>query len=198
MTSSQKIEAYFALEHPMRNALGILREIAEKTSAEVTFKWGAPVYTINNKNIFAILRFKSHFGIWFYNGVYLTDPKNVLENAQDGKTKAMRHWKFYRESDIDRAAVLAYIKEAIENQEKGMEWKPERKSLELTLPPLLSQALNKNKAISVAFEKLTPYKKREYCEFISEAKLVKTKESRLEKIMPLISKGMGLNDKYKT
>ncbi len=198
MTSSEKIEAYFAVEHPFRNALGILRDIASKTSAMATHKWGAPVYTINNKNIFAILRFKSHFGIWFYNGVYLTDPKNVLENAQDGKTKAMRHWKFYREGDIDRAGVLAYIKEAIENHEKGREWKPERKSSELNLPHMLIQALDRNKAINAAFEKLTPYKRREYCQFISEAKLEKTKESRLEKILPLIAKGIGLHDKYKS
>ncbi len=198
MTSDKKIEAYFALEHPLREAICVLREIAGKTSAVVTFKWGVPVYTINNKNIFAILRFKSHFVIWFYNGVYLTDPKKVLENAQDGKTKAMRHWKFYREIEIDRAGVLAYFEEAIENQVKGREWKPERKSKAMVPPPMLSLALDQNQAIKEAFDKLTSYKKREYCEFISEAKLAKTRKSRLEKILPMISKGVGLNDKYKT
>ncbi len=44
---------------------------------------------------------------------------------------------------------------------------------------------------------LTPYKQRDYCEYIAEAKQQKTKESRLEKIIPMISKGQGLNDKYK-
>lgn len=48
-----------------------------------------------------------------------------------------------------------------------------------------------------AFERLSPGKQREYADYISEAKRVETKESRLEKITPMIADGVGLHDKYK-
>lgn len=75
------------------------------------------------ENVFGICKFKNHFGVWFFNGVFLKDPKNVLENAQEGKTKGMRHWKFQSLEAVDEQIVLSYMKEALDNQRKGMEVK---------------------------------------------------------------------------
>ena len=196
MKTQEKIEAYFEKEQPFREGICLLRELAHKTGLIETYKWGIPVYTIDNKNVLGILAFKHHFGIWFYNGVFLSDPKKVLENAQEGKTKAMRHWKFRTMEDIDEATVLAYFHEAISNQKKGLVLAPE-KNKPISMPPLLKKALNNNQALKANYESLTPYKQREYCEYISQAKQEKTKQSRLEKCIPLLEKGMGLHDKYR-
>lgn len=136
MNTQEKIEAYFAKEQPFKEGIGRLRELARKTQFVETYKWGIPVYTIDNKNVLGILAFKHHFGIWFYNGVFLKDPKKVLENAQEGKTKAMRHWKFNTNEGIDEAAVLSYFQEAISNQKKGLTLVPE-KNKPILMPPLL-------------------------------------------------------------
>lgn len=186
MSSSEKLEVFFAREHPFKGGIGILREIAHKTELQETLKWGAPVYTVDGKNVLGIMAFKNHFGIWFFNGVFLSDPKNVLQNAQKGKTKALRHWKFTSLEEIDKATVLAYMKEAIENQKKGREIKPERKVKKVAMPDLMKDALKENKKLKVAFDALTPFKKREYCEYLTEAKMQKTKVARLDKIIPLI------------
>jgi len=196
MDNQEKIEAYFAKEQPFKEGIGLLRELALKTELIETYKWGIPVYTIGNKNVLGISAFKHHFGIWFYNGVFLKDRKKVLENAQEGKTKAMRHWKFNNKRDIDEAAVLSYFHEAISNQKKGFTLAPE-KHKQISMPPLLKKALHNNQPLKVNYESLTPYKQREYCEFISEAKQEKTKLSRLQKCIPLLEKGMGLHDKYR-
>lgn len=196
MKNQEKIEAYYAKEQPFKEGIGLLRELALKTELDETYKWGIPVYTIDNKNVLGILAFKHHFGIWFYNGVFLKDPKEVLENAQEGKTKAMRHWKFQSTADIDKAAVLSYFQESIANQKKGLVLVPERNK-PVSIPLLLKKALADNEAVKMNYDSLTAYKQREYCEYISEAKQEKTKQSRLDKSIALLLQGLGLHDKYR-
>ncbi|MBO0341691.1 YdeI/OmpD-associated family protein [Flagellimonas profundi] len=195
MDKSEKIELYYEKEHPFKEGIALLREIALKTEANEDFKWSFPVYTLNNKNVFGICKFKTHFGVWFFNGVFLKDPKNVLENAQEGKTKGMRHWKFQTLEEVDEKNVLGYMKEALDNQKKGREIKAE-KTKKVTIPKLLQSELAKDSDLHIAFEKFTPYKQKEFCEYITEAKQEKTKLRRLEKILPMIKEGVGLNDKY--
>lgn len=196
--SAERIEAYFAKEQPFKEGITALREIALKTKMGESLKWDSPVYTVNGKNVLGILAFKKHFGIWFFNGVFLSDPKNVLRNAQEGKTKAMRHWKFTSNDAIDQDGVRAYIEEAIENQKKGLVLKSEKKSEKAVVPDALNYALNSNKSLKDKFAALSPGKQREYCEYISSAKLEKTRLSRLEKIKPMILDGAGLNDMYRS
>ncbi len=196
MDKSEKIEAFYNKEHHFKDAIGLLRSLAKQTELEETLKWGAPVYTINNKNVLGIMAFKEHFGLWFFNGVFLKDPKGVLENAQEGKTKAMRHWKFSNIEEIDEKAVIQYLEEAIANQKEGKVLQKE-KSISIKMPVLLKEALESNPEAKKQFQLLTPYKQKEYYEYISTAKQEKTKLTRLEKSMVLILQGIGLNDAYR-
>lgn len=199
MEKSEKVERYYAEEHHFSSAIEKLRDIALKTGLEETFKWMFPTYTLDGKNVLSICKFKKHFGIWFFNGVFLKDKKHVLENAQEGKTQAMRHWKFYAIEDISEKGVQAYMNEAIENQRQGRVLAPlkKKKAIKITVPELLKAAFVKNKTAQVAFNTLSPYKQNEYSEYITAAKQEKTKHSRLEKILPMITQGKGLNDIYR-
>ncbi len=197
MEKSKTAEAYYSSEHHYKDAIGHLRELAKTTEAVETCKWGMPVYTVNNKNVFGICRFKDFFGVWFFQGVFLKDPKDVLRNAQEGKTKAMRHWNFSSIEEIDDLEVVAYMKEAIENQKQGKEVKPEKKSTTFVVPNILKEVLDGDSNLETAFRKFSPYKQKEFSEYINEAKQEKTKLRRLEKILPLIKKGVGLNDAYR-
>ena len=199
MDKSEKVERYYAEEHHFSSAIQQLRDIALKTGLAETFKWMFPTYTLDGKNVISICKFNKHFGIWFFNGVFLSDEKQVLENAQEGKTQAMRHWKFYAIEDILEQDVQAYINEAIENQKQGRILTPlkKTKATKKPIPELLKAALSKNKTAQSAFDTLSPYKQNEYSEYIVNAKQSKTKRSRLEKILPMIAKGKGLNDMYR-
>jgi uncharacterized protein YdeI (YjbR/CyaY-like superfamily) len=128
----------------------------------------------------------------------LSDPTKILENAQEGKTKAMRHWKFKSLDEIDKTTVREYITEAIENQKKGLHLNLIRKTNDkLILPSQLSSIFKKNRELRNAFQSLTLEKQREYAEYIETAKQEKTKLSRLNKAIPLILEKKGLNDKYR-
>jgi uncharacterized protein YdeI (YjbR/CyaY-like superfamily) len=175
--------------------LAQLREIIQKTELVETNKWGGEVYTINNKNVLGIGGFKNYFVIWFWNGVFLNDDAKVLVNANEGVTKGLRQWRFTSAKDLNDKLILHYINEAIANEKAGLSIKPEKK--EAMKCDFLENELKKDKALNAAFEKFTPFKQKEFWEFMATAKQEKTKVSRLDKIRPMIMEGVGLNDKYR-
>jgi len=177
------------------NELEQLHAIIRKTPLVETTKWGGPVYTYNNKNVVGIGGFKSYFGIWFFNGVFLKDEKKLLINANEENTKSLRQMRFNSANEIDEKLILAYIKEAIEIEEKGLVIPKEKK--ETIIPELLQNELDRNSELLDKFNAFAPYKQREFIEYITSAKQEKTQISRLEKIIPVILEGRGLNDKYR-
>ncbi|MCW8875701.1 MAG: YdeI/OmpD-associated family protein [Kangiellaceae bacterium] len=195
-----KINSYqdYLKKHPeWERELELLHQLISKTELEQTIKWGAPVYTLQNKNVVGLGAFKSYVGLWFFNGVLLKDKDKVLVNAQEGKTKAMRQWRFNSEKEIKKRQLTSYLKEAIENQRAGKSIKPEKTNTSLELPQELQQLLKTRKELRQQFNSLTPYKQKEYAEHIGSAKRETTRQSRLEKAIPLIEKGVGLHDKYR-
>ena len=192
----KSVEEYIAKHSDWESELRELREMILTTDVEETIKWGAPVYTVNGKNVLGLAAFKQHAAIWFFQGALLREHTALLENAQEGKTKALRQVRIEKGQKIPVSQLRNYVLEAIQNQKEGKEIKPERKK-ELEVPGELSVALSNDKELQAAFEKLTPGKQREYCEYIAEAKREATKQSRLEKIIPMIQAGSGLYDKYK-
>jgi uncharacterized protein YdeI (YjbR/CyaY-like superfamily) len=175
--------------------LNLLKEIIAQTELVETTKWGGPVYVLNGKNVIGVGGFKSYFGIWFYNGVFLKDEKKVLVNAQEGVTKSLRQWRFNAIEEVNEKEILAYIQEAIENEKAGKVIKPTTKKMVTALE--LQQELDRNDSLAEAFKKFSPAKQREFHEYIEEAKREPTKFSRIEKIKPMILENIGLNDKYK-
>ena len=196
MKKVSSVEEYIEVNSHFGEELSLLRDIINSTELIENLKWSAPVYSLDGKNVVGLGAFKNHFGIWFFNGVFLKNEQNLLEQAQE-KTKGLRQMRFNSMAEIDKNAVLSYVKEAIENQKLGKELKPERKGKKVSIPKELNAALKENSVFHDAFKLLTPGKQREYAEYIETAKREDTKLSRLEKIKPMILKGIGLNDKYK-
>jgi len=196
MKKVSSVEEYIEVNSHFGEELSLLRDIINSTELIENLKWSAPVYSLDGKNVVGLGAFKNHFGIWFFNGVFLKDEQNLLEQAQE-KTKGLRQMRFNSMAEIDKNAVLSYVKEAIENQKLGKELKPERKGKKVSIPKELNTALKENSVFHDAFKLLTPGKQREYAEYIETAKRADTKLSRLEKIKPMILKGIGLHDKYK-
>lgn len=176
--------------------LALLKGIFDQTELIETTKWGGTVYTINGKNVIGLGGFKNYFAIWFFNGVFLTDPKKVLVNANEGVTKSLRQWRFASAAEVDEKMILTYVKEAIANEKAGKSVPPEAKSRNFVMPELLKDALEQNN-LKTSFEKFTPYKQFEFVEYIDTAKQEKTKLARIEKILPMIKDHIGLNDRYR-
>lgn len=173
----------------------LLREIIQKTELVETNKWGGEVYTLNNKNVLGIGGFKNYFTIWFWNGVFLKDEHNVLVNANEGVTKGLRQWRFTAAYDINEKKILQYINESIANEKSGLSIKPEKK--EAMKCGFFENELQKDGRLKSEFDKFSPYKQKEFWEYMATAKQYKTKITRFEKIKGMIMENCGLNDKYK-
>ncbi len=196
MELHKSVQDYLEHHQSWKKELVLLRDLLKETELEECVKWGAPCYTINGKNVVGMAAFKEYCGLWFHQGVFLKDNDKVLINAQEGTTKALRQWRFKNFEDIDVAKVRAYVAEAIANQKAGKEMKAV-KAKKVEMPAELSDELQSDSALESAFNQLTPGKQREYAEHIGSAKQEKTRLSRLEKCIPMILSGVGLNDKYK-
>ena len=197
MKKTNSVEEYIEKHSNFGDGLKVLRDILLKTELNEGIKWGAPVYDLNGKNVIGLGAFKHHFGVWFFNGVFLKYTQNLLVNAQEGKTKALRQMRFESINDIDKNAVLTYVKEAIANQKAGKEIKADRSKKKTIIPAEVEAAFESSADLKSAFYALTPGKQREYCDHIASAKQDATKLRRLDKIKPMIIAGVGLHDKYK-
>lgn len=196
MQRYQSVEDYLDGHVEWRPLLERLRVIMNECEVEETVKWGQPCYTHEGKNVAGIGAFKEFVSVWFFQGALLRDEHGVLVNAQEGRTRAMRQWRFQAVEEIDETLLRAYVDESIENQRQGKAIKAERKK-PVEVPDELAGALAEDREAGERFDALTPGKQREYTEYIAQAKRAETRVRRLEKILPMIRAGHGLNDRYK-
>ena len=196
MKRAKSVDDYIRNAGEWRAEVARLCEVLRSTKLEETVKWGAPCYTYNGKNVVGVGAFKSYFGLWFHQGALLDDDAGVLINAQEGKTKALRQWRMQAGGDIKPAVIKRYVKAAIDVVDSGAEIKPDRgKSLDI--PDELQKALRRTRGASAAFRALRPGQQREYADYVADAKRAATKVRRIEKILPMILAGAGLNDRYR-
>ncbi len=196
MTVINTAEEYILSLSQWQKELIKLREIVISSGLEENIKWGKPIYSHKGKNVLGIAAFKYYVALWFHQGALLEDKHKKLINAQEGTTKALRQWRFGTIEEIDAELIHSYILESIKNQEQGKEIKPSKKEA-FEIPEELRNEFSQNQDLVKCFYSFTESKQRDFVEYISEAKRKETREQRLEKIIPLILEGIGLNDKYK-
>ena len=194
--SKKTVDDYLIDTPHWQGELLTLRRILLSTALKETLKWGMPCYTHDGKNIVGMAGFKSYFGLWFHQGVFLSDPQKVLINAQAEKTKALRQWRMTSSRDINADIIKPYITESIEHSIAGKKISP-APPRQLNLPAQLKSALKNDPALNTSFDNFRTAQQCDFADYISSAKQNTTKQRRLEKIIPLIQDGIGLNDKYK-
>ena len=173
--------------------LAALRAILLESPLTEEVKWGKPCYTFEGGNIAIIYGLKESCAIGFLKGVLLKDAAGILlkpgENSQSGR------WvKFTSVEEIRKLAptLKAYIHESVEAEKAGL--RVEFKKSPEPVARELQDKLDKNAALKKAFTALTPGRQRAYNLFVSGAKQSETRTSRVEKCMPRILSGKGLND----
>ncbi|MTI40180.1 YdeI/OmpD-associated family protein [Fulvivirga lutimaris] len=186
---------YLNKHNSYSDELKALRKIVLDCDLKETIKWGIPVYTTGGKNVLGLSAFKSYFGLWFYQGALINDTHKKLINAQEGKTQAMRQWRFESIDEIDPELIKKYILNSVENFKTGKEIKPQKKPL--IIPDELKEAMAQDSALSEAFDSLTLTYRREFAEYVGDAKREETRKTRLEKVVPMIKEKKGLHDKYR-
>ena len=192
--ANHKVDKYIERAIIWQKETQALRAILLDCGLSEAMKWGKPCYTIDNSNIAIIQGFKKFCALMFFKGVLLKDPSKILKE-QGQNTQAARRIPFTSVEEITalRSVLKVYIREAIEVERKGLKVNFRAKS-ELTLAKELENALNNDHILMAAFRALTPGRQRAYNMYFSAAKQQKTRLSRIEKYIPKILDGKGLND----
>jgi len=189
-----KVDFFFDKDTRWQKEYNKLRTIVLACGLTEELKWGCPCYTFEEKNIVVIHGFKEYCALLFFKGVLLNDPDGLLIQ-QTKNVQAARQIRFTNLKEIVRMerTLKAYIYEAIEVERAGLAVKL-KKTAEFSVPEEFQKKLNKNAALKKAFYALTPGRQRAYLLYFAQPKLVKTRESRIEKSMQPILRGKGLND----
>jgi uncharacterized protein YdeI (YjbR/CyaY-like superfamily) len=157
-----------------------------------TFKWRTPVYMVGTKNIIAIGSLKGHCALSFFNGALLQDEDNLLIKPGE-HTQSGRWMKFSSVEEIlaKEDFIKAYVYESIEVEKLGLKME---KPQEIPYPEELTAIFEKNPAVKMAFEKLTPGRQRAYLMHFSDGKQSATRTARIEKNEKYILRGIGITD----
>jgi len=189
-----KADFYFAQAGKWQQAIEKLRLIVLDCGLTEELKWGCPCYVFQHSNVVLIHVFKEYCALLFFKGALLHDNHHILIQ-QTKNVQSARQIRFTHADDVTKKAALlkAYIYEAIEVEKAGLKVKL-KKTEDFAVPKEFQRKLDQMPALKQAFEALTPGRQRAYIFYFSQAKQAKTREARIEKYIPQILHGKGLND----
>ena len=185
------------MEHPRHQypgEAGALQELARSCGLVEKIKWGKPCFMLGDKNIVLIQRFNGYIALLFFKGALLKDPDKLLFRVGE-HMQAPRQLRFSSLAEITRqsSTIRAFIEQAIELEKSGAKVELKKVS-ELTLPEELQKRLDAEPALKKAFAGLTPGRQKGYIYQIAAAKQPATRASRVNKFIPRILAGKGLQD----
>lgn len=197
MTTSRmnpKVDGFLRKAKTWQEEFVKLREIVLDCELTEDFKWMHPCYTFQDKNIVLIHGFKDYCALLFHKGVLLKDAHSILIQ-QTENVQAARQIRFtdIREIVGMESILKEYILEAIEVEKAGLEVEF-KKNTEYPIPEEFQTKLDEIPGLKTAFEALTPGRQRGYLLHFAAPKQSKTRVSRVEKYIPQILDGKGLDD----
>jgi uncharacterized protein YdeI (YjbR/CyaY-like superfamily) len=188
-----KVDAVLRQQKKWQEEFETLRTIVLDCGLTEDLKWYQPCYALEDRNVVLIHGFKEYCALMFFKGALLKDPKRLL--ATPGQHQAARQLRFtdVREIVKMKPILKSYIQEAIEVEKAGLRVKL-KKTADFKIPDEFQEKLDQLPALTSAFHALTPGRQRGYIFHFSQPKQSKTRAARVEKYIPLILEGKGLND----
>lgn len=188
------VDAIFAKATTWKPEMAELRRILLDCPVTEELKWRQPCYTAHGGNIAIIGQYKDACVLSFLKGVLLSDPEGLLQPPGVNSRSA----RVARFTDCDQiraaeAVLRDYVLEAVENQKAGKT--VEFPKDDLDYPDELTEELEADDDFRAAFGALTPGRRRSWVLHFSQPKQSKTRVSRIEKALPKIFDGKGLNDR---
>lgn len=189
-----KIDPYFRKLNKWKEEFELLRDIVLDCELTEDFKWMHPCYTYQGGNVVLIHGFKEYCALLFHKGALLTDPHGILVQ-QTKNVQAARQIRFANVQEIEERQLIvkSYIDEAIAVEKAGLQVEF-KKNTEYTIPEELQDKFVELPDLKTAFEALTPGRQRGYLLHFSSPKQSKTRTSRIEKYLPHIFNGKGMDD----
>lgn len=198
----KRIDAYIAKSQTFAQpVMKKLRALVHKACPEVveTIKWGMPSFEYKGP-MFGFAAFKAHCVGGFWKSKLLKDPDNLLGERKNQGGEAMGNLgRMTSIKDLPPdEAIIDFIKQHMKLNEDGIKVekkKPVAKK-EIEPPKEFIAALNKNKKAKATFDNFASSQKREYLQWITEAKTEETKSKRLAEAVQWMSEGKPRMWKY--
>lgn len=189
-----KVDQFLNSTEKWRNEFEALRAIVLECGLTEELKWDLPCYTFQKSNVVIIQGFKEYCALLFFKGVLLSNADGLLVQ-QSEHVQSARQIRFTQAKDIwqVKQEIKAYIFEAVEIEKAGLKVEL-KKTADFEVVEEFRQKLDELPALRTAFEGLTPGRQRAYLFYFSEAKQAKTRVARVEKYIPHILSGKGMND----
>jgi uncharacterized protein YdeI (YjbR/CyaY-like superfamily) len=200
-TTDPRIDAYIGRSADFaRPILEHIRKLVHKAwpGVEETMKWSMPFFQNNGSILCNMAAFKEHCAFGFWNAPLLKDPEGILRVKEKNSMGHLDRITSKKDLPSDKI-LIAYVREAAELNEKGVKKPSPAKAApkkELPLPEELTTALKRNKKAQAAFEGFPPSHRREYIEWITEAKTAATREKRIATTVEWLTEGKSRNWKY--
>ena len=171
-----------------------LRQLCLASGLNEELKWGQACYDLDGGNVVLIHGFKDYCALLFMKGALLKDPKGILIQ-QTKNVQAARQIRFASLADISKqkAAVKAYLREAIAVEKSGAKVAM-KSAAQFDVPEEFLKRLEDDPKLDAAFHALTPGRQKGYLLHFAGAKQSATRAARVEKHVPRILKGLGLDD----
>lgn len=191
---NSKVDEFLKNANNWQKEMEQLREICLDCDLTETLKWKKPCYTYQENNIAIIQPFKDFFALMFFKGVLLDDPENILDKPGEN-SRIARRVEFTRSEEVAKMepVIKEYIKKAIQAEKAGLEVEVEKKKE--PIPKELQEKFEEDPEFKKAFDDLTPGRQRGYILHFSGAKQSKTRKRRIEKYLPKIMDGKGINER---
>ena len=189
-----KVDFYFNKAKKWQDEVRKLRTIILDCGLTEELKWGCPCYMYHKSNIVLIHDFKEYCALLFFKGALLHDADGILIQ-QTENVQSARQIRFTNINEVveREATIKAYVFEAIEVEKAGLEVSF-KKTEEFKVAEEFQVKLDGSEVLKTAFEALTPGRQKAYLLHFSAPKQSKTREARIEKWIPQILNGKGLND----
>ncbi|KRB57144.1 YdeI family protein [Flavobacterium sp. Root186] len=194
VNANPNVDFFFDEVKKWQEELVLMRKIARECQLSEELKWGVPCYTFQKANVVLIHAFKEYCAFLFFKGALLKDTDGILIQ-QSENVQAARQIRFTNLKEIvDLKDVLkTYIYQAIEIEKAGLKVEL-KKTSEFEVSEEFQKKLDVMPDLQKAFSALTPGRQRAYLLHFSQPKQSKTRETRVEKNIPNILEGKGLND----
>jgi len=188
------VSAVLAKEKAWHKEFVALRAIALGCKLTEDLKWGQACYSLDGKNIVLIHGFKEYCALLFMKGALMQDPKGILIQ-QTKNVQSARQIRFTGLGEIVKlkSALKGYIQNAIAVEKAGLKV-VKKETSDFDVPEEFQLKMDDMPALAEAFHALTPGRQRGYLLFFGAAKQSKTRQARIEKYVPHILKGKGLDD----
>jgi uncharacterized protein YdeI (YjbR/CyaY-like superfamily) len=166
--------------------------------AEEMIKWSFPNYEVHGSMLCSMAAFKEHCAFGFWKASLLKDPDGILHLAERNSMGHLERLSSIKDLPSDKI-LITYLKEAalLNKNNIKIARKKSAPGKELAIPKALAAALKKNKKAMVTFEAFPPSQRREYIEWISEAKTDVTLDKRLTTTIEWLEQGKTRHWKYK-